>query len=59
MEDDTALLDPLVVAAPEDLAVHDEDRTDRNAAFFETGARLTDRSAEVGVAHRREPTGRR
>lgn len=59
MEHDTALLDPLVVAAPHDLAVHDEDRTDGDAAFFETGASLADRSVEVGITHRREPTGRR
>lgn len=59
MEDDTALLDSLVMAAPEDLVVYDEDRTDGNAALFETGAGLADRSVEVRIAHRREPTGRR
>lgn len=35
-----ALLDPPVMAAPNDLAVANQDRTDGNAAFRKTSSRL-------------------
>ena len=36
--DDAAALDALIVAAPDDLPIADKNRTDRDAAFIETGA---------------------
>jgi hypothetical protein len=59
VEDDAASLDPLVVAAPDDLTIHYEDRTDGDAAFVTAEVRLVDGCVEIGVAHRRETTGRR
>ena len=51
VQDRAALLDPPVVAAPEDAPVVDEHRADRDAAFAAARGSFVDRGAQVGIGH--------
>jgi hypothetical protein len=46
---DTAALDALIVAVPDNFPVANKDRTDRNAASRQAGARLFNRALEKWI----------